>query len=143
MSATGLRADPFGLSDPYCKVYLCDEQSVHQLRNFRDGTAVDLGEQTTLQVNRKLVAIGPTARSHIARRTREPAWNEDVFVQYRASTQYYVVVRVYDYHRIQRDDFLGQVVIPIVKDCRGYEDWRPAASTVIPLKLHARSTTGS
>lgn len=46
----------------------------------------------------------------------------------------------FDRNRIQRDDFLGQIVIPIVKSYRGYEDWQPTqASDVWEMTLNRRS----
>lgn len=103
VSAHGLcKKDTFGLSDPYSKLYLVDEQSVQcegpplfsGTVSESNGSVVALDGPVSVYVQRKLVHVGPTARTTVRTRTLNPEWSEEFYVQYHADKQYYVVIRL-------------------------------------------------
>ena len=82
------KKDLFGFSDPYVTVELRQGYGVN-------GHLVDQVKTKTIKKN------------------LNPKWNEEWIFRIRPTFKHSVVLRVYDENRLTRDDFLGQVELPL------------------------------
>jgi hypothetical protein len=91
--AQGIRAmDKGGYSDPYCTI---------SHGSKRQRKALGLGEE-------------PARRTEVKKKTVKPRWEETFEIEVPAEARLLpVLVELHDYDRLSRNDFMGQVMLPL------------------------------
>lgn len=117
LAASGLlKKDIFGLSDPYCRVSLCQDRS-----NPNDDTVT-----------------GMVAVSEQKKKTLNPVWDAEYKFRVNPSSDY-LLFEVFDYNKLTSDDFLGLVRFPLYHIPVNHHEISPSDAPVHDLSLQQRS----
>lgn len=117
LAASGLlKKDIFGLSDPYCRVSLCQDRS-----NPNEDTVT-----------------GTVAVSEHIKKTLNPVWDAQFRFRVNPSSDY-LLFEVFDYNKLTSDDFLGLVRFPLYHIPVNHQEISQSDAPTHDLSLQQRS----